>query len=480
MARDADADDQRRSAVGRADAVRADQRHHVDVDLRRRVRRLRHRRRRRSAAFFTPGATGGKYPTFVQFDRGNPGYNTDWNNFAPNVGVAWRPNVQSGWLRQILGDPDQATLRAGYSVAYNREGFGVYTGQYGANPGSSLSVTRNSRERQPGAARRVGWPLLLQPDATGSGPAQRSRGDADATRSPGRPGRVAPTAINIFRPDIEVAFARTYNLSFQRALSRDMAIDIRYVGTRGVNQWTEENYNERNIERTASIDEFKLAKANLQANIRRPAAATRSPTPAPAPARRRCRSTWRTSTAARDATNAAAYTGTNWTNTTFVGRLARTEPEPEQRGERPRRQRRRAAPTRSRPDCRRTSSSSTRTSNGVDVYHSDAYSGYDALQVELRRRLSRGFQINGSYQYALETRLGVPRPALRPRLESDRQRPARHQDAVGLDDAGRPRPALRHRHEPAGSTASSAAGSSTAPAASRRARSTSATSAWSA
>ena len=29
---------------------------------------------------------------------GNAGYKTDWNNFAPNAGVAWRPNVQSGLL----------------------------------------------------------------------------------------------------------------------------------------------------------------------------------------------------------------------------------------------------------------------------------------------------------------------------------------------------------------------------------------------
>jgi hypothetical protein len=72
--------------------------------------------------FFTPGASGGKVPEFNQFARGNGGYNTDWNNVAPNVGVAWRPRVESGWLRALLGDPEQATIRAGYSVAYERQG----------------------------------------------------------------------------------------------------------------------------------------------------------------------------------------------------------------------------------------------------------------------------------------------------------------------------------------------------------------------
>ena len=37
-----------------------------------------------------PAAIG--VPEYVNLhDRGTEGYNTDWNNFAPNVGVAWRP-----------------------------------------------------------------------------------------------------------------------------------------------------------------------------------------------------------------------------------------------------------------------------------------------------------------------------------------------------------------------------------------------------
>jgi outer membrane receptor protein involved in Fe transport len=94
--------------------------------------------------FFTPGASGGVVPEFVQFTSGTSGYTTDWNNFAPNVGVAWRPNVTSGWLRALLGDPEQATIRGGYSTAFNREGFGVFTGVWGNNPGSTLSLTRDA------------------------------------------------------------------------------------------------------------------------------------------------------------------------------------------------------------------------------------------------------------------------------------------------------------------------------------------------
>ena len=45
-----------------------------------------------------------------------------------------------------------------------------------------------------------------------------------------------------------------------------MALEVRYVGTRGVNQWATINYNERNLIENGFYEEFKLAMANLQAN----------------------------------------------------------------------------------------------------------------------------------------------------------------------------------------------------------------------
>ncbi len=38
----------------------------------------------------------------------------------------------------------------------------------------------------------------------------------------------------------------------------------------------------------------------------------------------------------------------------------------------------------------------------VNVRDSGAFSDYHALQIELRRRMSRGLQVSGSYQYARE------------------------------------------------------------------------------
>ena len=64
--------------------------------------------------FLNPGSLGGSVPEYIQLASGTEGYETDLNNIAPSASVAWRPNVQSGFMRKILGDPDQATLRGGY------------------------------------------------------------------------------------------------------------------------------------------------------------------------------------------------------------------------------------------------------------------------------------------------------------------------------------------------------------------------------
>ena len=73
-----------------------------------------------------------------------PSHKTNWTDFAPNVGVAWRPDVQDGFLRTLLGDPEQATVRAGYALSYNQERIDRFTANAGNNPGGTITATRNN------------------------------------------------------------------------------------------------------------------------------------------------------------------------------------------------------------------------------------------------------------------------------------------------------------------------------------------------
>jgi hypothetical protein len=354
--------------------------------------------------FFQPGASGGVTPSFELFAKGQAGYNTDWNNVAPSVSAAWRPNVQGGILRKILGDPDQATLRAGYSISYNREGFGLFTGLYGGNPGATLSVTRTEGN---GLLVPAGdtFPVFFSERGRLGLAAPCPPGVINGGCNPGTPTYPIPIRaqraddLNLFHPDAKVPFARSYTAGFQRALSRDMAVDIRYVGTRGVNQWTEENYNEVNIIENGFFDEFQQAMRNLQANIAAGRGNTFAFTGVAGTAPLRTYLAYFNGRS--DFNNTAAYTGSNWTNSTFVGRLAVQNPNPASA----------AADLDGNSGRRALALQAGLPANffvvnpdvdDVNVETSGAFSSYDAFQIELKRRLSRGLQISGSYQYALE------------------------------------------------------------------------------
>ena len=106
-----------------------------------------------------------------------------------------------------------------------------------------------------------------------------------------------------------------------------MALEVRYVGTRGHEGWNVLNYNEFNIVENGFLNEFRQAQANLQANI---AAGTRQHLRLHRRARHGAAADvprlLQRPAARPTPPTARAYTGTNWTNSTFLGFLARAEP----------------------------------------------------------------------------------------------------------------------------------------------------------
>jgi hypothetical protein len=348
-----------------------------------------------SCRFFTPGASGGKVPEFVQFTSGTRGYNVDWNNVAPNVGVAWRPMVETGWGRTLLGDPEQATVRGGYSVAYERQGFGVFTGLYGPLPGSTLTLARNANTGLVGPGEA--WPVLLS---------ERERlFPAAPPETATYPIAVRPNRadnVSTFHPDIQIASARSWTVGFQRGIGRNTAVELRYVGTRGVNQWATINYNERNLIETGFFDEFRLAMDNLAAN--NAAGGNRAGSfayfgqnsgTAPLPIYLAYLN------GRTNAGDPAAYTGSSWTNTALTQDMVPTNPQPGN-----------SAADLDGELGRRTAALSAGFAENffvvnpavgnANVTDSGAFSDYHALQIELRRRLFRGFSLNANYQYAVE------------------------------------------------------------------------------
>jgi hypothetical protein len=284
---------------------------------------------------FNPGSLNNPnvIPQFTRYEAGNKGYSVDYNNFAPNIGISWRPNVQSGWMRGLLGDPEVATISSGFSRSYNRERVDRFLTVYGSNPGATLNANQNAGTGIPLVPAGESWPILLRegnrlsppPNVTPSLPILGCTPIANPI-----PNGVncTPSNLRIFDPDIEVPYTDSWQVGLQRALDRNTVVEARYVGNRNVAPWTNENWNQINIYENQFYNEFKLAQANLRANVLANRAAdgfkyTGIPGTSPLPIMMAHFQAGNPS-----ANDPANYTSASWANSTFVGRLDPFFPSP--------------------------------------------------------------------------------------------------------------------------------------------------------
>jgi hypothetical protein len=346
----------------------------------------------RSCNLFKPGTISapGFVPSYQRFEPGSKPVNTDWNNLGPNVGIAWRPNVQGGWLRTLLGDPEQATLRGGYSMTFGFERMDRFTGLYGGNPGGTTVASRNY-----GTGFPMGPAPLLFRDQSRLGPPAFQQ-------TPVYP-ILATTAnsVNIFDPNIKTPYVHQFSAGFQRSLGRDMAFEVRYVGNRNQDAWTTENWNaEETIFENNFLNEFKLAQANLRANVlagqaNRGFAYTGAPGTSPLPTYL----AYFSALPASRANDPAAYTSTNFANTAWTGHLGQYEPDPVDA----------ANDLHANTTFRSNAITAGLAPNffvmnpaitNANITRSLAGTRYHALQLDLRRRFSQGFLMTANYTFA--------------------------------------------------------------------------------
>jgi hypothetical protein len=262
---------------------------------------------------FKPGTLTGTKPSFVQYPQGTYAYNTDRNNLAPSAGIAWQlPEQSSGLGRLILGSQEgDSVIRAGAAMAFQRPGMSDFTGTFGANQGIQVTLQRDSTNAT--------LPILLrnQPALPG----------APAAAYP-----IFPTAItnsiNVFDSNLQMPYTQSYTVGWQRKLGRDTAFELRYVGSRHRLDWNSLNLNEPNITTNGFVSEFRKAQANLQANIAAGRGTTFAYTGAPGTSPLPTFLAYLNGAPSAQAGDTTKYSGTNWTNATFLGYLAAMNPNP--------------------------------------------------------------------------------------------------------------------------------------------------------
>lgn len=202
---------------------------------------------------FRPGTLTGRISQLVPLGIGEELYKTDWNNLAPSASVAWSPDFQNGFLHRLFGNSGQSVIRAGYSVAFVREGLGNVTQLVSANPGGTLTLNSDVD------AGTLPIGTLFRDRAALTPPSF-----AD---TPTYPIEVQPgDAIGGFDPNLKTGLVHSWNVGFQREIFKDTVFEARYVGTRGRNLWRRFGLNEVNVIENGFLNEFRLAQTNLAAN----------------------------------------------------------------------------------------------------------------------------------------------------------------------------------------------------------------------
>ncbi|GMV23489.1 MAG: hypothetical protein AMXMBFR57_34380 [Acidimicrobiia bacterium] len=340
---------------------------------------------------FKPGTMPGSPSQYVQFLPGTAAYNTDWNNIAPSIGFNWTPDQRDGLLGALMGPSGDFAIRGGFGRSYQKPAMGDLRARFSGNPGLAITVARNQALGNLGAN-----PLLFRNTSQLT--------PADFPEEPSFPNTgLVTNSVNALDPNIQVPYADSWSFGVQRGLSKNMALEVRYVGTRARDQWTTYNYNEVNIIENGILEEFKLAQANLQANIaagqsaqgfryRGPGTGT-SPLP--------IFLAYFSGVPAAQSGDAARYSSSLFTNATFLNPLARFNPNPFTFAD-------------------ALDADATRRANalaaglpanflianpdklgGANVTGHGDFKNYNSLQLELRRRLANGIQFNASYVFGV-------------------------------------------------------------------------------
>ncbi|MGH9937632.1 MAG: hypothetical protein ACREAM_15395, partial [Blastocatellia bacterium] len=205
---------------------------------------------------FNPGVLKGQPTTTIDFVNGKTGkklYNNDWNNFAPFIGIAYSPNFESGPMRWIFGKDQKSSIRAGYSISYLHDGFTVVSNALGVgttNPGLIQVAANNTAV---GVLTAAGVPLTTP---TFSVPITDAQNFAINNNN----------GLWTFDPNLRVPYVQQWSFGIEREIARNTAIEARYVGNHAIKIFRAVDFNEVNIFENVFLQEFLNAQKNLAIN----------------------------------------------------------------------------------------------------------------------------------------------------------------------------------------------------------------------
>jgi hypothetical protein len=205
---------------------------------------------------FNPGVLQGQPTTALDFVNGDTGkklYGNDWNNFAPFIGIAYSPNFDRGPMRWLFGEEGKSSIRAGYSISYLHDGLTVVSNALGTgttNPGLIQTAANNTPSGVlTSAGISLDTPTFTMPITDAQNFAVNNT-----------------NGLWTFDPNLRVPYVQQWSLGIEREVANNTAIEFRYVGNHAVKVFRGIDFNEVNIFENGFLQEFLNAQTNLAIN----------------------------------------------------------------------------------------------------------------------------------------------------------------------------------------------------------------------
>ena len=166
---------------------------------------------------------------------GRPWYGRDFNNFGPNVGIAWQPFNDSG----------KTVIRAGYSINFpNDEFIRSIDNNVATNAGLQQGVANPNL-----VARLAAPPPIVTPAFTVPRTFQQNNA-------------LDPTAaFGIPDPNLRTPYVQQFSFGIQRELKKGV-LEVRYVGNRSTKQFRAFDFNQIIVRENGFLADFQRAYQN--------------------------------------------------------------------------------------------------------------------------------------------------------------------------------------------------------------------------
>jgi hypothetical protein len=175
-------------------------------------------------------------------------FKTDKNNFAPSFSIAYQPQFKNKFMNALLPGEGRTVIRGGYRLSYvNDEFLKASSGEGDQNSGKRENATLANLNLRANQVTAIATPSILIP---------RTFVENNA-----RNGVLSSVAMT--DPNLQLPANHEYNVSLQREIGFQTALEVRYVGAFSSNMTRYTDVNAPDIINNGFLADYQRARANF-------------------------------------------------------------------------------------------------------------------------------------------------------------------------------------------------------------------------